>query len=1217
MLSQPRMLETPEFKQNDWDRNNQEKMLQMEKENDGRDYQGIYEAFQKMRDLERRKMEELGLVDAENTTKDLNEAIAFQGTCLDMCPVFERVRRALENNVKSFEKDPVTNKISRDRAVKAFSRPAAGQPPLMPSDVRPPHVLQKTLDYIIDNALEQLPDSHSFIWDRTRSIRQDFTYQNFFGPEAIDCNERIVRIHLLSLHIMAGSDVEYSQQQELEQLNKALQTLTEIYQDVRNHGGVCPNEAEFRAYHLISHFRDPELEREIQTLPDEILKCKQVQLALRFRTLMSQNNVVERGYTNSVGALNLFVEFFRLVYSPETPFLLACLLETHFNEYRFYALKSMSRAYHTKGRAFLATSLQQMLGFDSLNQVVAFVNYYEVDTFEEDGVLLIDLFNKEKLETKYKLNCYTDKPKLAQAYSEQLDRKSKGLRLRDYVNSGLSNANLNLKRTAQPILALVTRKPIKASHASKRADNITSVIEDFASNDDSMDATASSSTAFGQVQKGVSPFGSQINNFSNTGSLFGQPITQSSTGGFGLTFSATKPVGSLNLEDFLKSQKGSTAEPIEVKPEVMPKVDQPSFSTNLPLLSFGHNQQSELKPLNNVPVFEAKPLPKVTFGNAVSIPFDSKAQPNKDSGFQPQIVELKDEKVPLTRKLPESSAPTTFKFEPKSDNAHIEAPKIPEPPKIAAPVKLSESRLYPAAVKSIFNDLLSRVVDEELQRMLPRIIKYENRATERHKLIDTLTTELYKAFVDEIVYESTLRSLADRYEKKVILRNALHLLRSSYAKRKAANDQRRRRVNELNSVTFKKPTLKRVALSSSSVDSLFRKRAIPSHHRDSLLQMSEKQLAIRELWKPLDLDHFVEECSSSIKAPSGAIDIRCILVVEDWAWAHSKWLNTKFGLQVSEDRRYYKNAIKNDTLKVSFESLPSGNILQEGTFNQSAFLVFECGLVDQSQVGTYNSLLAKLKRDGDILHKLFQICSRYCLYKVQVLLVLWDVEGVGLSPVEVKEVMRLGEVPHEIVQDVILCDMSSREESVAETLSKGMQRMSERFRGKLTARGVKQKAKLEQEMEKRKRKLEEETRRARTTEEAEMTLRAKEAEALKAAEQSRRLGYLNRHINNSADLSNASFRTANTTGINTSLRLGHNTMLNLNDSFLNHSSTPAPNISVLGTFGNNVSVLEESTPYGSPRPSVSQSSLSKKMSDLRELTASIRAKYKKGTNLAK
>lgn len=137
-----------------------------------------------------------------------------------MCPVFERVRRQLENNVNILERDPSTNKITKEKAVKAFSRPAAGQPPPLPSEVRPPHVLKSTLDYLIDNVVGKLPESHSFLWDRTRSIRQDFTYQNSFGPEAVDCNERIVRIHLLSLHIMAGSDVEFSQQQELNNSTK-------------------------------------------------------------------------------------------------------------------------------------------------------------------------------------------------------------------------------------------------------------------------------------------------------------------------------------------------------------------------------------------------------------------------------------------------------------------------------------------------------------------------------------------------------------------------------------------------------------------------------------------------------------------------------------------------------------------------------------------------------------------------------------------------------------------------------------------------------------------------------------------------------------------------------------------------------------------------------------------------------------------------------------
>lgn len=1217
MLSQPRMLVTPEFNPNEWDRQNQEKMLQMEQANGGRDYQGIYEDFQKMRDVERKKMEELGLVDAENTTKDLNEAIAFQGTCLDMCPTFERVRRALENNVKNLEKDPSTNKISRERAIKAFSRPAAGQPPLMPSDVRPPHVLQQTLDYIVDNIIEQLPEAHSFIWDRTRSIRQDFIYQNFYGPQAIDCNERIVRIHLLSLHIMAGSDVEYSQQQELEQLNKALQTLTEIYQDVRNHGGSCPNEAEFRAYNLISHFRDPELEREIQTLPDEILQSKQVQLALRFRALMSQNNVIERGYTNAVGALNFFVEFFRLVYSPETPFLLACLLETHFNEYRFYALKSMTRAYHTKGRAFLATSLQDMLGFDSIDKLVAFVQYYEVDTLHEDGVLLIDLFNKEKLETKYKLNCYTDKPKLSQAFSIQLDQKSKGLRLRSYVNSGLSNADLHLQRQSQPIITLVTKKPIKASQASHAADSMASNFGTFGS-DTSKATTLQTATGFGQntVAPPLSGFGLTPSSTFQ----FGQPPVQPSAGfgGFGLSATGNQNVGSLNLEDFLKSQNGTAKQPQQTEAK--------------PAFSFGQPAEKAVTPVE-APKPAAEPKfnftkpepstvaekPKVSFGAAVSIPFDSTAQPNKDTGLQPKVIDLKDEKPPLFSSkpaaptLPKPPTPAVSeipKFEPKPVSQPL-APPVP-----TAPSKLVDAAKFPAALKSAFNDILGRAIDEELYKMLPRIIKYENRATERQKLIDGLAGELFRAFVDEVTYESSLRAIADQYEKKIAVRRTLQALRNSYEKKRAKNDQRKQKLEELQSISFKKPTLKRVALASSSVDGSFRKRANYSPRNESFSRMSEKQLAIEDLWKPLDLVHFVDNCTSKVKVSSNKIDLKCLIVVEDWGLAYSKWLNTKFKLQVAEDGQYYKNTISNQSLKVDFESLPSGNALKESSFQQSAFLVFECGLVDNRQAESFGSLRAKLERDGSILHKIFQICSRYCLYKVQILLVLWDVQNVGLSPMEVKQIMRLSEFPKDIVQDVILCDMSSGEDSVAETLNKGMERMSGRFKGKLTARGLKKKAKLEAEIERRRRLQEEEAKKSRTTEEAELTLRQKEADALKRAEQSRQVGYLNKHINNSYDMSNASFRTAaNTTrGLNnTTFGNGNQTMLNLNNSFLNHdTSQGARDLSVLGSFGNNVSVLEESTPFGSPRPSISsRGALPKKVNELRELTASIRAKYKK------
>ena len=231
----------------------------------------------------------------------------------------------------------------------------------------------------------------------------------------------------------------------------------EIYQDVRNNGDKSPNEAEFRAYHLLSHVRDPDLERQIQKLPDEVYNDKLVQLALRFRKITTQNNVVERGVTNLVGALNLYTEFFRLVYSEETPFLMACLLETHFNEIRFYALKAISRSFHTKTKPYAIQRLQQVLGFDSVQKLQKFLGYYDIDIINVNGEVLVDLFNKEKLETTYKLNSFHEKAKYSPPYSTQLDDKVKGLDWKHFVNSGRPNTGVAFN--SQPPTVEITSKP--------------------------------------------------------------------------------------------------------------------------------------------------------------------------------------------------------------------------------------------------------------------------------------------------------------------------------------------------------------------------------------------------------------------------------------------------------------------------------------------------------------------------------------------------------------------------------------------------------------------------------------------------------------------------------------------------------------------------------------------------------------------------------------
>ena len=196
-----------------------------------------------------------------------------------------------------------------------------------------------------------MADSHPFLRDRTRAVRQDFTLQNERGISAVECHERIARYHILCLHILREWK-DFSESQELEQLRKGdaqrsapahesqelmgnvirfpppvLQSLNEFYDDARHEGFECPNEAEFRAYYLITHLRDSDTIRQTELLPPHIFNSRYMQSALRLQSLVLRNNESrgERGRrpANSEASLNAFSRFFKAVGKDNTSYLLA------------------------------------------------------------------------------------------------------------------------------------------------------------------------------------------------------------------------------------------------------------------------------------------------------------------------------------------------------------------------------------------------------------------------------------------------------------------------------------------------------------------------------------------------------------------------------------------------------------------------------------------------------------------------------------------------------------------------------------------------------------------------------------------------------------------------------------------------------------------------------------------------------------------------------
>ncbi|KAI9700374.1 MAG: hypothetical protein M1836_002389 [Candelina mexicana] len=328
--------------------------------------------------------------DPEKPTK-LADAITLVGTCQDMCAEFERVERVVTNEVDDCEKISLNTSTGtpgrrvpfEKHMVKRFNRSSAGKEEELPSDVRPPLILQKTVDHLFNELIESnraFPSVQDFIWNRTRAIRVDFSIQHISRlPDlriAIDCLERIARFHIVSLHqrsLGIEANEHFSHQQEADQLKNTLLSLSYYYNDSR-HRLQSPNEAEFRAYSIIYFLQNNETEQEAQNWPKHILWAPRVQQALKLfaaagNTTDSHGPLVPK--TPQSIAQGHFGRFWKMVGSKEISYLMACTAEIHFNRMRRAALTSIWRSrYRPKATEdWNLSDLVQVLGFDNEQQV--------------------------------------------------------------------------------------------------------------------------------------------------------------------------------------------------------------------------------------------------------------------------------------------------------------------------------------------------------------------------------------------------------------------------------------------------------------------------------------------------------------------------------------------------------------------------------------------------------------------------------------------------------------------------------------------------------------------------------------------------------------------------------------------------------------------------------------------------------------------------------
>jgi len=314
--------------------------------------------------------------------------------------------------------------------VKRFRRSAAGYDEQLPSDIRTPQTLKKTLDYLLDEIIgggERLATIHKFVWDRTRGIRNDFSIQQVTRQEdvkiAIECYERIARFHVMSLHQLSNpanlrEAENFDAHQEREQLNNTLLSLMYYYDDNR-HAIFFPNEAEFRAYCIMFELQSqhPDLEERMQSWPAELLGDQRIQTAFMLysaagNTLFDQGPL--RPLTPFCVAQSDAGSFWTILSSKRVSYVLACVAEIYFSHVRFAALdalwrssKSAPQAQRARMQDWTLDELTNFLAFDTAEQTRDFCQAFDLSFGSTpQGNQYLDLTASNTISLDSALHCH-------------------------------------------------------------------------------------------------------------------------------------------------------------------------------------------------------------------------------------------------------------------------------------------------------------------------------------------------------------------------------------------------------------------------------------------------------------------------------------------------------------------------------------------------------------------------------------------------------------------------------------------------------------------------------------------------------------------------------------------------------------------------------------------------------------------------------------------
>ncbi|KFK34670.1 hypothetical protein AALP_AA5G176300 [Arabis alpina] len=276
--------------------------------------------------------------EADNNGGDIADVSFIVGTCSSMCPERERATRERLRDLAVLERlNGNPTKSSIDLAVKKFCRTLLGAD-VQASDVRPLLVLEETLRYLLsllDSREHPFEVVHDFIFDRTRSIRQDLSIQNLANERVIHLYEEIVKFHVISrqrLQSCSGTSISSMHHLNMEQLAKTLTSLYNIYDANRKPDYIYENEAEFRSLYVLLHLNPSSA---VMGEPLSLWFRKLTSALIKSKEMCFVRNLL-RSYR--IGNYNNFLR----TTASEATFLQYCISEPHIKEMRSFALQCIN-----------------------------------------------------------------------------------------------------------------------------------------------------------------------------------------------------------------------------------------------------------------------------------------------------------------------------------------------------------------------------------------------------------------------------------------------------------------------------------------------------------------------------------------------------------------------------------------------------------------------------------------------------------------------------------------------------------------------------------------------------------------------------------------------------------------------------------------------------------------------------------------------------------